>query len=304
MSVRVLRSGADEGVDRLVLIPGFHQIGADPRQRRQPLGKGAPAELGDLVRPARRMGGEPNLPRMSVRWIEGDPRPVVAKGRGRRFLHRGRRRRRSGAGAVARPAAHDPSMGELLALWSGEAVLVASRLETPGGGRFDVTPFIPALANYRGLPGPPEAAAVVGGPVRLPGARRRRTARTVREPSRPEARGGRGGGPSATRADVLRKDEQKRQLQALTAPVGGIVQAVSVTTLGEVALTGKALITVVPNGEAPVVEALVLSEGAGFVCASGHAVIKLEAYPFTRYGAVEGEVCRSRRTPWLRGEGG
>ncbi|AYV45362.1 hypothetical protein C1707_03380 [Caulobacter flavus] len=58
------------------------------------------------------------------------------------------------------------------------------------------------------------------------------------------------------------------------------------------------------SGEAVLVASRLETLGGGFVCASGHAVIKLEAYPFTRYGAVEGEVCRSRRTPWLRGEGG
>ena len=97
-------------------------------------------------------------------------------------------------------------------------------------------------------------------------------------------------GLSATRADALRKAEQKRQLQTLTAPVGGVVQAVSVTTLGEVAETGKALVTIVPDGEAPVVEALVLNKGAGFVRVGDLAVIKLEAYPFTRYGTLDGEV--------------
>ncbi|KSB87933.1 hypothetical protein AS593_18640 [Caulobacter vibrioides] len=97
-------------------------------------------------------------------------------------------------------------------------------------------------------------------------------------------------GLSATRADALRKAEQKRQLQTLTAPVGGVVQAVSVTTLGEVAETGKALVTIVPDGEALVVEALVLNKDAGFVRTGDHAVIKLEAYPFTRYGTLEGEV--------------
>ncbi|WP_240633970.1 HlyD family efflux transporter periplasmic adaptor subunit [Caulobacter flavus] len=95
---------------------------------------------------------------------------------------------------------------------------------------------------------------------------------------------------SATRADALRKAEQKRQLQTLTAPVGGVVQAVSVTTLGEVAETGKALVTIVPDGEAPVVEALVLNKGAGFVRVGDLAVIKLEAYPSTRYGTLDGEV--------------
>jgi len=97
-------------------------------------------------------------------------------------------------------------------------------------------------------------------------------------------------GLAATRADSLRKAEQKRQLQTLTAPVGGVIQAVSVTTLGEVAETGKALVTIVPDGEALVVEALVLNKDAGFVRTGDHAIVKLEAYPFTRYGTLQGQV--------------
>ena len=97
-------------------------------------------------------------------------------------------------------------------------------------------------------------------------------------------------GLSATRGDALRKAQQKRQLQTLTAPVGGTIQAISVTTLGEMAETGKPIVTIVPDGEALIVEALVLNKDAGFAHVGDHAVIKLEAYPFTRYGTLEGQV--------------
>ena len=97
-------------------------------------------------------------------------------------------------------------------------------------------------------------------------------------------------GLAATRGDALRKAQQKRGLQTLTAPVGGIVQAVSVTTLGEVAETGKPIVTLVADGEALVVEALVLGRDIGFVHVGDRAVVKLEAYPFTRYGTLSGQV--------------
>ena len=45
-----------------------------------------------------------------------------------------------------------------------------------------------------------------------------------------------------------------------------------------------------PDGEALVVEALVLNKDAGFVQLGDRAVIKLEAYPFTRYGTLSGQV--------------
>ena len=44
------------------------------------------------------------------------------------------------------------------------------------------------------------------------------------------------------------------------------------------------------DGEALVVEALVLGRDIGFVHAGDRAVVKLEAYPFTRYGTLSGQV--------------
>jgi hemolysin D len=97
-------------------------------------------------------------------------------------------------------------------------------------------------------------------------------------------------GLSATRFDALSKADQKRKLQTLTAPVSGTLQQVSVTTLGEVVESGKPIVTLVPDGEELVVEALVLNKDMGFVKRGDVVVIKLEAYPFTRYGTLEGLV--------------
>lgn len=94
----------------------------------------------------------------------------------------------------------------------------------------------------------------------------------------------------ATRTESLTKADQRQSLQRLTAPVSGVVNEVSVTTLGEVAETGQALVTLVPDGEALIVEALILNRDVGFVRPGMRAVVKLEAYPFTRHGMLEGVV--------------
>ena len=65
-------------------------------------------------------------------------------------------------------------------------------------------------------------------------------------------------------------------------------ECVSLTS--QVAETGKPIVTIVPDGEALVVEALVLGRDIGFVHAGDRAVVKLEAYPFTRYGTLSGQV--------------
>lgn len=99
-------------------------------------------------------------------------------------------------------------------------------------------------------------------------------------------------GVVATRGDQVRKAEQRQALQTLSAPVSGTVQEVAVTTLGQIAESGKALVTLVPDGEELVTEVLILNKDIGAVRAGDRAVVKLEAFPFTRYGTLEGVVER------------
>lgn len=94
----------------------------------------------------------------------------------------------------------------------------------------------------------------------------------------------------ATRTEGVRKADQRQALQRMTAPVSGVIQEISVTTVGEVAEAGAPLITVVPEGEELIVEALLLNRDAGAVKRGDRVVVKLEAYPFTRYGALAGEL--------------
>lgn len=97
-------------------------------------------------------------------------------------------------------------------------------------------------------------------------------------------------GVVATRGEAVKKAAERQSLHKLTAPVSGTIQEVSVTTIGEVPEVGKPLITIVPDGEALVAEALLMNRDAGFVRAGMPAAIKLEAYPFTRYGTLKGIV--------------
>jgi hemolysin D len=95
-----------------------------------------------------------------------------------------------------------------------------------------------------------------------------------------------------TRGNVVRAANQRRGLQRLTAPVSGTVQELVVTNIGEVSEVGKPLITIVPDGEPLVVEALLLNRDVGFVRPGMDAIIKLEAFPFTRYGVLKAKVMR------------
>ncbi|MBP3984551.1 HlyD family type I secretion periplasmic adaptor subunit [Pseudoxanthomonas helianthi] len=92
------------------------------------------------------------------------------------------------------------------------------------------------------------------------------------------------------RAEELKKAADKAQRTVLVAPEAGTVQQLQVHTLGGVVKPADPLLIIVPKGEELIVEAMVLNRDAGFVHEGQPVEIKLEAYPFTRYGVVAGRV--------------
>lgn len=95
---------------------------------------------------------------------------------------------------------------------------------------------------------------------------------------------------SATRRQVLSKAAQSRDHQRLVAPVSGVVQAVTVSTLGEVAEGGEPLVTIVPDDEPLVAEVFLENRDRGRIQNDARVVVKLDAYPFTRFGSLEGRI--------------
>jgi hemolysin D len=86
------------------------------------------------------------------------------------------------------------------------------------------------------------------------------------------------------------KTEQVATQQVLTAPVDGEVQQLAVHTIGGVIKPGDPLMVIVPVGQSLEVEALVLNKDIGFVRDGQPATIKIDSFPFTRYGVINGEV--------------
>ncbi len=78
--------------------------------------------------------------------------------------------------------------------------------------------------------------------------------------------------------------------QVLTSPVDGVVQQLKVHTIDGVVTPAEQLLVVVPKDQILEVEARVLNKDIGFVRAGQLATIKIEAFPFTRYGVIEGTV--------------
>jgi hemolysin D len=91
-------------------------------------------------------------------------------------------------------------------------------------------------------------------------------------------------------AQELVKAVRRRSLQRLTAPADGVVQQLAVHTIGGLAAVGQQLMVIVPAAGGLEVEAWVDNKDAGFVRAGQPVALKIEAFPFTRYGTVPGSV--------------
>ncbi|MCF2908537.1 HlyD family type I secretion periplasmic adaptor subunit [Pseudoalteromonas sp. DL2-H2.2] len=76
----------------------------------------------------------------------------------------------------------------------------------------------------------------------------------------------------------------------LYAPVSGTVEALALSTLGEVVTPAQQLLTIVPAEDELIVEARLLNKDIGFTYRGQIVEVKIDSFPFTRYGIVEGEV--------------
>jgi len=86
------------------------------------------------------------------------------------------------------------------------------------------------------------------------------------------------------------KAEQRVSLQMLKAPVGGTVHQLAVHTVGGVVTPAQELMQIVPDSDAIEVEAWIQNKDIGFVQKGQRAEIKVETFPFTRYGIIDAEL--------------
>ena len=91
-------------------------------------------------------------------------------------------------------------------------------------------------------------------------------------------------------AQELLKAEKRHRQRNLTAPVAGRVQQLQVHTLGGVVNPAEPLMVIVPDDSQLEIEAMVLNKDVGFVAVGQAVEIKVESFPFTKYGLIEGEV--------------
>ncbi|MEJ8849683.1 HlyD family type I secretion periplasmic adaptor subunit [Variovorax rhizosphaerae] len=88
------------------------------------------------------------------------------------------------------------------------------------------------------------------------------------------------------------KATQREKLTTLTAPVKGTVQQLAAHTEGGVVTEAQPLMVIVPDDANVTAEVTLENKDIGFVVAGQEAEIKLETFPYTRYGTVKAKVSR------------
>jgi hemolysin D len=86
------------------------------------------------------------------------------------------------------------------------------------------------------------------------------------------------------------KATQRVSLLTLKAPVSGKVQQLSVHTVGGVVTPAQPILAIVPTTGTVEIEAFIQNKDVGFVSEGQDAVIKVEAFPSTKYGTIPGRV--------------
>jgi len=88
----------------------------------------------------------------------------------------------------------------------------------------------------------------------------------------------------------LVKADQRGRLMRMTAPVAGAVQQLAISTVGGVVTPAQPLMVIVPRENVLEVEAMLPNKDIGFVSQGQDAEVKVETFPFTKYGTLPGKI--------------
>lgn len=94
----------------------------------------------------------------------------------------------------------------------------------------------------------------------------------------------------ASLAQEVVKASQQTAIRRLTAPIDGVVQQLAVHTVGGVVTPAQQLMVIVPNAHPLEVEATVDNQDIGFIKAGQRVQVKVDTFPYTRYGTIGGVI--------------
>lgn len=91
-------------------------------------------------------------------------------------------------------------------------------------------------------------------------------------------------------AQDVRKTSHRNGQTSIRSPVSGTVQELAIHTTGGVVVPAQKLLSIVPSDDQVEVQAMILNRDVGFIRAGQKVVVKLETFPYTRFGVLAGEV--------------
>ncbi len=94
----------------------------------------------------------------------------------------------------------------------------------------------------------------------------------------------------AQSSERLTKLQERADRREVRAPVTGYVKGLKVTTLGSVVQPGETLAEIVPADDKLLAEVRIRPQDIGQVTLGEKARVKISAYDFARFGAMEGEL--------------
>lgn len=88
----------------------------------------------------------------------------------------------------------------------------------------------------------------------------------------------------------LQKAQKLYEYQNILSPVNGTIHGLNANTIGGVVTPAQPIMTIVPDGTPLIVEGTVLNKDIGFIKVGQEVEIKLDTFPFQKYGTLKGEV--------------
>ena len=91
------------------------------------------------------------------------------------------------------------------------------------------------------------------------------------------------------------KAHAKTGHMTLTSPISGTVLGLSVTSKNQVVTTSEEVMRIVPDDAGLEIEGYLENKDIGFVKLDQPAIVKIESFPFTRFGTIDAKVTRVAR---------
>lgn len=88
----------------------------------------------------------------------------------------------------------------------------------------------------------------------------------------------------------LKRLQGDEQHYVIRSPINGIVQQLVINTLGGVVTQAEKIMVIVPKSPSIELETSILNKDVGFVFKNQDVTVKMDSFPYTKYGTIDGKV--------------